>query len=512
MHRYNPKEIESRWQKIWDEKQVYKANLGSDRPKYFAMSMLNYPSGSGIHIGHAMNYTISDVMARFMRQKGYESYHPVGWDAFGLPAENYAIKTGTSPQKSMAQIIPNYHKQYKAIGWSNDWSREVSTHQPEYYRWTQWIFAELYRAGLVYQDSRMQWWCTIDNTVLADEQVTPDGKCWRHDNPDDPLVEKKEVKQWFFKITDYAEELLAAIDDLDWTNAVKQAQKNWIGKSVGAEIDFAIDDSNDLIQVFTTRPDTIFGTTYIAVAPEHPMLNTLSITSEVKDYIKDATRKTELERQEGKDKTGVFTGFYAINPASKEKIPIWVSDYVLMGYGTGAIMAVPAHDERDYDFAKKYDLPIIPVVAPVFGPELNDCKSVEGVVVIGYDPETKKYLSLKNGTEAWMVGGGREENEAFDQAAKRELAEEAGYHDHETLIPLGYPVYSYYYNPLKKRNTRSLGQNYLAILNSKNQGATQQESHEDFKTTWSDFEALYKAIEKTSHNRDADHWLEALTR
>ncbi len=364
MKRYNPKEIEPKWQKIWDERQTYQADLNSDKPKYFAMSMFNYPSGAGIHIGHAMNYTISDVMARYKRQQGYESYHPVGWDAFGLPAENYAIKTGVSPQASMAKIIPDYHTQYKAMGWSNDWSKEISTHEPVYYKWTQWIFAQMYKHGLAYQDARMQWWCTKCQTVLANEQVI-DGKCWRHDSADDPIVEKKEVKQWFFKITDYADELLEATDALDWSDVVKTAQKNWIGKSKGAEVDFAIDGHKDKLRVFTTRPDTLFGVTFMVLAPEHDLVEQITTGEQkqaVDTYVKDATKKTEVERQASKEKTGVFTGAYAINPANNEKIPIWIADYVLAGYGTGAIMAVPAHDERDNEFAKKFDLPIIEVV------------------------------------------------------------------------------------------------------------------------------------------------------
>jgi leucyl-tRNA synthetase len=364
MNRYNPKDIEPKWQQWWDEHGTYKADLGSSKPKYIAMSMFNYPSGAGIHIGHAMNYTISDVKARFKRQQGYESYHPVGWDAFGLPAENYAIKTGVSPQESMASIIPMYHKQYKAMGWSNDWSREISTHDPEYYRWTQWIFTQMYKQGLVYQDARLQWWCPQDNTVLANEQVI-DGKCWRHDGDSDPPAEKREVSQWFFKITDYADELLEAIDDLDWTESVKLAQKNWIGKSVGAEVDFKVKGSDEVITVFTTRPDTLFGATFMVVAPESDIVNRLT-TAEQKDavvnYVLEAEKKTDVERQASKEKTGVFTGAYAINPVNNQEVPIWTADYVLAGYGTGAIMAVPAHDERDWEFAKKFDLPIVRVV------------------------------------------------------------------------------------------------------------------------------------------------------
>lgn len=364
MKRYNPTEIEPKWQKIWDETQVYRADLRSDKQKYIAMSMFNYPSGAGIHIGHAMNYTISDVMARYKRQAGYESYHPVGWDAFGLPAENFAIKSGVSPQASMAKIIPDYHHQYKAMGWSNDWCKEISTHLPVYYKWTQWIFSQMYQAGLAYQDARMQWWCTKCQTVLANEQVI-DGKCWRHDSADDPEVAKKEVKQWFFKVTEYADEMLEATDALDWSEVVKSAQKNWIGKSVGAEVEFSLDGYDHVVAVFTTRPDTIFGATFLVLAPEHELLQTI-VSDDARDvvnnYVKQALKKSELERQETKEKTGVPTGVYAINPATGEKIPVWVADYVLSGYGTGAVMAVPAHDERDYEFAEKFKLPIVEVI------------------------------------------------------------------------------------------------------------------------------------------------------
>ena len=379
MKRYNPKDIEPRWQKWWDDNKTYQADLHSDKPKYIAMSMFNYPSGAGIHIGHAMNYTISDVLARFKRQQGYESYHPVGWDAFGLPAENYAIKAGVSPQKSMATIIPNYHKQYKAMGWSNDWSKEIATHEPEYYKWTQWIFSEMYRAGLAYQDARMQWWCDKCQTVLANEQVIDD-KCWRHDSADDPEVTQRQVKQWFFKITEYADELLEAIDELDWTESVKLAQKNWIGRSKGAELTFKIANSEKSITVFTTRPDTIFGVTSLVLAPEHELVSEIisdGKISEIEAYKKSAAKKDEVERQASKEKTGVFTGAYAVNPVNNEQVPIWIADYVLVGYGTGAIMSVPAHDERDNEFAKKFNLPIMEVV------ELSDKDDIssEGIMI-----------------------------------------------------------------------------------------------------------------------------------
>jgi leucyl-tRNA synthetase len=327
--------------------------------------MFNYPNDAGIHIKHTMNYTISDVLARFKRQQGFESYHPVGWDSFGLPAENYAIKAGVSPQESMAKIIPNYHKQYQAMGWSNDWSKEIATHLPVYYKWTQWIFSEMYRAGLVYQDTRLQWWCDKCQTVLANEQVI-DGKCWRHDAATDPEVTQREVKQWFFKITDYADELLEAIDALDWTETVKTAQKNWIGKSVGAELDFLIEGRNQRITVFTTRADTIFSGAFIVLAPEHEMVKDLTTSSQkdaVMDYINQSIRKSDIERQADKEKSGVFTGSYVFNPANGEKMPVWVGDFVLAGYGTGAVFG-DIHDERDFEFLKKYGIPAKPTVLP----------------------------------------------------------------------------------------------------------------------------------------------------
>ena len=495
MRRYNPKEIEPRWQAVWEKQLTYKADLKSPKPKYYAMSMLNYPSGDGIHIGHAMNYTISDVLARFKRQQGYESYHPVGWDAFGLPAENYAIKTGVSPQAAMAEIIPNYHKQYKAMGWSNDWSKEISTHEPEYYKWTQWIFSEMYRKGLAYQDTRWQWWCSIDNTVLADEQVTAEGKCWRHDGPDDPLVEKREVKQWFFKITDYADELLEAIDDLNWTESVKLAQKNWIGRNAGAEIKFETEDG-EVIPVFTTRPDTIFGATYLVLAPEHPLVDRLTAKSQkpkVESYVKAASRKTELERQAGeKDKAGIFTGSYAINPASQEKIPIWISDYVLISYGTGAIMAVPAHDEHDWQFARKYELPIVPVIEPVFGEAQGDEEHKAGVNVIVRDAEKDRAIVLDWGPrqDRWggkmLIGGGVEPREDIIECAKREIAEETGYTDVELIAKSDAIGHGFYYSNVKNKNFSIDAYGLYFLLKSDKKSKTKLDGGETgkFKVTW----------------------------
>lgn len=380
MKRYNPKEIEQKWRAVWDSTNVYTADLQSAKPKYIAMSMFNYPSGAGIHIGHAMNYTISDVLARFKRQQGFESYHPVGWDAFGLPAENYAIKAGVSPQESMATIIPNYHKQYKAMGWSNDWSKEIATHQPIYYKWTQWIFSEMRRAGLAYQDARMQWWCDIDNTVLANEQVI-DGKCWRHDGADDPLVEKREVKQWFFKITDYADELLEATDALDWTESVKLAQKNWIGRSEGVVYKNKVRDTDIEIESFSAHFEAFTANTFVAIAPDHPLLPKLLEGVADKDEILDQAQKMLRKREtEGMkalgDTEGIFTGRYAIDAFGDEDLPIWITSYAIADYGTGIVLC-SAHDERDFAFAKKYNIRLKPTMVPADQAEAEKVRALE---------------------------------------------------------------------------------------------------------------------------------------
>lgn len=361
MRRYNPTEIEPKWQRIWEETQASKAIDNDARPKTYVSAMFPYPSGAGMHTGHAFEHSIVDAIARFHRQHGNNVMNPMGWDAFGLPTENYAIKTGTSPIQATETFIENFKNQIKRLGSSIDWEREINTSGPEYYKWTQWIFTEFYKRGLAYQKEALQWWCPVDKTVLANEQVEA-GHCWRCGT----LVEKKSMKQWFFKITDYADELLEEIDGLDWPQKIKTAQTNWIGRSVGAEIQFKLEDDDDTITVFSTRPDTIFGATFVVLAPEHPRARSLA-KGDFKDatevYIKEAVKKSEIERtNDTKEKTGVFTGSYAFNPVSGEKVPIWVADYVLGGYGTGAVMAVPAHDERDFAFAEKFKLPIVEVI------------------------------------------------------------------------------------------------------------------------------------------------------
>lgn len=510
MKRYNPTEIEQKWQDQWEKDGTYKADLSDhSRPKYFGFSMLPGITGAGIHIGHGRTYQFSDIKVRAKRQQGFNAYHPIGWDSFGLPVENYAIKVGKKPREAHDDAKVNFKRQLKRLGYSYDWSKEISTADPQYYKWTQWIFNKLLEHNLAYQKESPQWWCETDQTVLANEQVES-GKCWRCGN----VVVKKNLKQWFFKITAYADEMLEATDELNWTESVKTMQKNWIGKSEGAEIDFTVDGSDKKVTVFSTRPDTLFGATVLVLAPEHDLIKQL-VTADTKEaveaYIAEAARKSEIERMnDTREKTGVFTGSYATNPVNSEKIPIWVADYVLAGYGTGAIMAVPAHDERDFAFADKFNLPIIDVIAQDFGEELPDPKEVEGVVVIGYDPRIKKFMGLKNGTKGWLVGGGHEEGETFEQAAYRELREEAGYVDVEAMLPLGAPIYSYYYNSIKDSNRRSLGHSFLAIVHSETQGEQAQESHEDFEVYWDTFEVVRQKTKATGGG--VDHWLEALDR
>ena len=408
MKRYNPIEIEEKWQKKWDESKLYEVEADSLKQKMYISGMFPYPSGAGLHTGHARSYTIVDSIARFYRQQGKNVLNPIGWDTFGLPAENYAIKTGISPQEATKTNIANFKKQFKRLGISIDWSREINTSNPEYYKWTQWIFRELYKKGLAYRKESYQWWCDNDKTVLANEQVE-NGRCWRCGEE----VSKKQMTQWFFKITAYADELLADIDNLDWPEKIKTMQRNWIGKSEGAEVEFKIADGEakgEKIKVFTTRPDTIFGVTFLTIAPEHELLEKLStdLTREkIEEYKKESLKKSEIERQENKEKTGIFTGSYAINPANGKKIPIWVSDYVLGGYGEGAVMAVPAHDERDFEFAKKFGLDIIKVVEkPEDMADDDSCYHGEGIMVNSGEFNGQKSEDVREQILGWLEESG----------------------------------------------------------------------------------------------------------
>lgn len=361
---YNFREIEKKWQKYWEENKTFKAVEDPSYPedkRCYVLDMFPYPSGAGLHVGHPEGYTATDIYSRFLRMNGYNVLHPMGFDSFGLPAENYAIKTGTHPEITTRKNIGTFRRQIKSLGFSYDWDREVSTHTPEYYKWSQWFFLQMFKKGLAYEAQVPINWCPSCKTGLANEEVK-DGHCERCG----AHVHRKNLRQWMLRITAYAERLLNDVDKLDWPEPIKNMQRNWIGKSTGAEVVFDLEDASTGIKVYTTRPDTIFGVSYMVLAPEHPLVERITTAdrkADVEEYIRQASLKSDLERTElSKDKTGVFTGAYAVNPISGKKIPIWISDYVLITYGTGAIMAVPAHDGRDWEFAKKFGLPIIEVL------------------------------------------------------------------------------------------------------------------------------------------------------
>ncbi|MFB6363000.1 leucine--tRNA ligase [Paenibacillus elgii] len=359
---YNPLAIEPKWQQYWEKNKTFKVLDDENKPKFYALDMFPYPSGAGLHVGHPEGYTATDIISRYKRMRGYNVLHPMGWDAFGLPAEQHALDTGQHPRDITFRNIDNFRRQIKSLGFSYDWDREFSTTDPEYYKWTQWIFVQLYKKGLAYVDEVPVNWCPALGTVLANEEVI-DGLSERGGHP----VIRKPMRQWVLKITEYAEQLLEDLEELDWSESIKDMQRNWIGKSTGAEVTFAIDGhGNDSLKVFTTRPDTLFGATYCVLAPEHELVARITTSEQaqaVKDYQERAARKSDLERTDlAKEKTGVFTGAFAINPVNGSKVPIWIADYVLAGYGTGAIMAVPGHDPRDWEFAKQFDLPIVEVV------------------------------------------------------------------------------------------------------------------------------------------------------
>ena len=359
---FNHHEIEEKWQKYWEENKIFKTSEDKGKRKFYALDMFPYPSGAGLHVGHPEGYTATDILSRLKRMQGYNVLHPMGWDAFGLPAEQYALDTGNDPAQFTEHNINNFRRQIKSLGFSYDWDREINTTDPKYYKWTQWIFLKLYEKGLAYIDEVAVNWCPALGTVLANEEVI-DGKSERGGHP----VERRPMKQWILRITAYADRLLEDLEDLDWPESIKDMQRNWIGRSEGAEVNFQIDGHDEYFTVFTTRPDTLFGATYTVLAPEHTFVEKITTPEQrqaVENYLEEIKSKSDLERTDlAKEKTGVFTGAYAINPVNDDKMPIWIADYVLASYGTGAIMAVPAHDERDYEFAKKFNLEIIEVVA-----------------------------------------------------------------------------------------------------------------------------------------------------
>ena len=386
---YNHRVIEKKWQKYWDENKTFKTLDDHTKEKFYALDMFPYPSGAGLHVGHPEGYTATDILSRYKRANGYNVLHPMGWDAFGLPAEQYALDTGNDPRDFTKTNIDTFRRQIKELGFSYDWDREVNTTDPNYYKWTQWIFKKLYEKGLAYVDEVPVNWCPALGTVLSNEEVI-DGKSERGGHP----VERRPMRQWVLKITDYAEKLLADLDILDWPESLKAMQRNWIGKSVGAEIDFEIEGTDKAFTVFTTRADTVFGVSYCVLAPEHKLVEEIVTEGQraaVEEYLDIVKRKSDLERTDlNKDKTGVFTGAYAINPVNGEKVELWIADYVLASYGTGAVMAVPAHDERDYEFATKFNLPITAVIednGEVVVPFFGDGKHINSDFINGLNNE-----------------------------------------------------------------------------------------------------------------------------
>ena len=406
MEKYEPKNIEKKWQEKWEtQTELSQAQENSDKPKFYCLDMFPYPSAAGLHVGHVENYTATDIYSRFKRLNGFNVLHPIGWDAFGLPAENFAIKNGTHPNATTHQNIKNITAQIGSLGLSYDWSREIDTSSPEYYKWTQWFFLFLYKNGLAYKKKAKVNWCDSCMTVLANEQVV-DGACERCKNQ----VVQKDLEQWFFKITDFIEDqetengkvsgLINGLDAIDWPSSTKIAQKNWIGKSEGVEFELRITNHESRVKVYTTRIDTAFGITYVVLSPEHPLVQELksAITNwdEVQLYLKSAKKKTDLERMEAKEKTGVeLKGIKVVNPFNGEEVPLFVGDYVLSQYGTGAVMAVPAHDERDFEFAKKYNLDIKQVIK-------------SGGSIAGHWNEDKKGYDVQQYSDSWNEWYGKD--------------------------------------------------------------------------------------------------------
>ncbi len=403
---YNPKIVEPKWQKYWEEQKTFKAEIDHTKEKYYVLDMFPYPSGQGLHVGHPEGYTATDILARYKRMRGFNVLHTMGWDAFGLPAEQYAIQTGTHPAETTAINVDHFRDQIKSLGFSYDWDREINSTDPKYYRWTQWIFLQLFNKGLAYQDDAPVNWCPALKTVLSNEEVI-DGMSERGNHP----VIRRPMRQWMLKITEYADRLLNDLDDLDWPDSIKEMQRNWIGKSFGATATFSISESELSFDVFTTRPDTLFGATYCVLAPEHPLVDQITspdCQEEVQAYKIACESKSDLDRTDlSKEKTGVFTGAYAINPANNQPIPIWIADYVLLNYGTGAIMAVPGHDQRDYEFATKFGLKIIPLIE---GQDISEeAWSGDGVLMNSSFLDGLTVADAKEKMSDWLAENGKGE-------------------------------------------------------------------------------------------------------
>jgi leucyl-tRNA synthetase len=509
MSRYNPKDIEHKWQEAWAAQNIYAAKDFAKRPKFVMLTEFPYPSGSGMHIGHMREYTLGDILARHKRMNGFNVLFPMGFDAFGLPTENYAIKNRISPVKATRDNIANFEQQLKSMGFSFDWNRSFKTSDPDYYRWTQWLFLRFFAAGMAYQEEIAVNWCPFCKTGLANEEVING----RHERCDTP-VEKKMLKQWLLRITDYADRLISGLDSVDYPPSIADQQVNWIGRSKGAEIDFQLEKSAEKIRVFTTRPDTIYGATFLVLAPEHPLVaevTTKSQKEQINRYIKATQAKTDVERQAAasKEKTGVFCGAYAINPASQQRIPIWIADYILMGYGTGAIMAVPAHDERDSEFATKYSLPVQPVIEPEYGETKTGEITRDSIIAVLRNKKTNEVLLLNWGARQnqsggrLLIGGGIERDEDIAAAAQREIREETGYRDVRFVQSSKEIVHNHYYSAVKERDCYAKITGLLFDLISDELVAPSPEPGEKgkFLLEWVPVETAAQLIDDPAHRR-----------
>jgi len=495
---YNFKEIEKKWQKYWDDNKTFEVKNEGKNP-YYILVEFPYPSGSGLHVGHVRSYTAQDALARLKRMQGYNVLYPMGWDAFGAPAEQYAIKNHIHPKDAVKENIKTFKGQMKSLGFSFDWSREFSTTDPEYYKWTQWQFLQFYKHGMAYKDKIPVNWCPSCKTVLSNEDAAG-GVCERCGDS----VIQKEKSQWMLKMSDYAEDLLTGLEDTNFADKVKLGQINWIGKSVGAHVNFKVKGFDDEFTVFTTRCDTLFGATYCVLAPEHKLVDkitTIDKKEEVEKYKYECSLKNDMERTElNKEKTGVFTGAYAINPVNKKEIPIYISDYVLSTYGTGAIMAVPAHDDRDYEFAKKFDIPIIQVLEEVTGILNENEAKKNSIVAIVYDEENDKYLTInwheKGGR--LFIGGSINEGETPLECAIREVEEETGYKNIELVNELSRINHHYYaYNKDKYFNIDCTGFLFKLVNNEKtNQNLDEDEN---FDVEWVDKKTILNEIKDELH-------------
>jgi leucyl-tRNA synthetase len=532
MKKYDFKKIEKKWQSVWKSKKTFAAKDDSKKPKWYTLVEFPYPSGAGMHVGHVRSYTALDVVSRKRRMEGYNVLYPMGWDAFGLPTENYAIKTGVAPQVATKKNTDNFRKQLQSLGYSFDWNREVNTTDPDYYRWTQWIFQQFFKKGLAYKSKMAINWCPKDKIGLANEEVV-NGKCERCGT----AVEQRQKEQWMLKITAYADKLLEGLKDVNYLPEIKAQQENWIGRSEGAEIDFALAPSvvastrsnpaSSSVRVFTTRPDTLFGATYLVLAPEHELLTIgklhIANSEEVAAYIAQTKLKSDLDRtSDGKEKTGVeLKGVKAINPATKEEVPVWIGDYVLATYGTGAIMAVPAHDERDFAFAKKYQLPIKEVIEPLVDDASGKdavrpglpVKKRDCVICIVKHWNEDKYLCLRWKKMPWgtFVVGGVETGEDEMTAAAREIIEESGYTSAKFIRRIDGAVRSRFYHELKNENRDGRYQGlYFELVNDSRQLLDEKEAAihemlwvsraevEKFLTS-EDFKIIWRRLFSDSH-------------